>query len=161
MKTYITYGQGNKFIPELLPDKSYIRNPKNSINKPNNCWWGSPIDAEYGWKQWCESNEYDEELVKDDADRIYWTLSEDAKVLEINTLDDLIKVPYLEKDKEDSYAYSPSIIDFEKICRDYDAVELTNSCIGHYFINDKEIAFNAWDCESIVVLNKDKIIPIT
>ncbi len=53
MKKYITYGLGNKFYTEkLLTDLTC------EIGKPRHAWWGSPIDAEYGWKQWCENEDW-------------------------------------------------------------------------------------------------------
>ena len=43
--------------------------------------------------------------------------------------------------------------------KDYDAIELENSFIGHMFYSRIEVdLFNSWDCESIVVLNPDKIL---
>ena len=48
-------------------------------------------------------------------------------------------------------------LDYNKIVEDgIDAVELMSAYVGHLFINNKyERIFNSWDCESIVVLNKD------
>ena len=49
--------------------------------------------------------------------------------------------------------------DFRRVLKDYDAIELENSFIGHMFYSGIEVdLFNSWDCESIVVLNPDKIL---
>ena len=31
---------------------------------------------------------------------------------------------------------------------------------GHTFISEEELAFNTWDCDSIMVFNREMIVPI-
>lgn len=160
MKTYITYGMGNKFNRELLPKVEDLDIRCTIMNKVPGTFWGSPVDAEYGWKNWCEDNDYDyTSLTKDNS--FLWTLKPEAKILYIESLDDIEKkVPfvrlaiYVELEK--------TYIDFETIIKEYDAMELCsdNGAIGHMFVSDKELCFNSWDCDSIMVFNRDMIVPI-
>lgn len=157
MKTYITYGKGNKFNKELLPKVEDLKIQYDCINKVPNTFWGSPIDAEYGWKNWCEDNEYSI-LTEDDS--FLWTLKPEAKILYIESLDDIYKkVPFVRRTE---YGFENTYIDFETIIKEYDAMELcsNNGTIGHRFASDKEICFNTWDCDSIMVFNRDMIVPI-
>lgn len=161
MKKYITYGLGNKFDPNKL-----VTNLKDSgLGKPEYAWWGSPTDAEYGWKEWAEDNDflphgyksYDEYFSPENS--ITWHLEEGSKVLDLKEVTDLmewIKNDYI---TITTSRYERKLINFQKILEDgYVAVELYDACIGHRFINEFEMMFNSWDCESIVVLDPSKII---
>ena len=54
-KIYITYNnKDTEFNKDLI--KTSLK--PNYINKPTEAFWGSPENAEYGWKEWCESNEF-------------------------------------------------------------------------------------------------------
>jgi hypothetical protein len=54
-KIYVTYN--NKDI-EFNKDLIKVNLKPNYINKPTEAFWGSPENAEYGWKEWCESEEF-------------------------------------------------------------------------------------------------------
>lgn len=79
-------------------------------------------------------------------------LKDDAKILLIAKLEDAKKYII------DSEYGSISGIDFESIMNDgYDAVELIH---GNNYRELHFSLFNTWDCDSIVILNKNVIIPI-
>ena len=163
MNKYVTYGFGNKFIPEKLNIKLGC-----FLGKPESAWWGSPINAKYGWNKWCRDNYFvpkkditmDEYLSKDN--RIIWTLSDDSKILYINVLEDLLmlrELNYIVSNEFESYTFN-----FHKIVDDgYSAIQLNDGNIGHYFrLNPVglELLMHAWDCDSIVVLDPSKIIQL-
>lgn len=153
MKTYITYG----FV--LEDPKNIVTNLDECINKPKKALWGSPVDAEFGWRDWCENEEWWPGGEPDYFDKSFkWTLKDGSKVLTINTigdLEDLDKRGYF--DHRGPFMFD-SRLNFHRILEDgYSAVELTDGYIGHYFKNDLEMSFNSWDCESIVVLDPDKV----
>lgn len=173
MKTYVTYGLGNKFdISKLNIDLDCF------VGKPKQAWWGSPIDAKFGWKEWCEAEDWipgdvDPEIYFNDDNKILWTLEESSKILYLDTvydLDTFVKLKYIVLDvydEYDNYRCDLKILvnhykwDFKKILDDgYTAIELTNGNIGHYFTSEVECLINGWDCESIVVLDPSKIIQI-
>lgn len=164
MKKYITYGLGNKFDINKVSIKL-----KTSIGKPEEAFWGSPIDAYYGWKEWTKNNCYiphrnrynsPEDYYKPE-NTIIWTLEEDTKVLDIYSVSDLRRY------KHDGYIiYKTNVFkryewNFEKLLEDgYYAIELHDATIGHRFTSDLEMFMNAWDCESIAVLDPTKIVQV-
>ena len=159
---YETYGLGNKFYPNKLKIDLHC-----VCGKPAG-WWGSPVDAKYSWRDWCENEQWVpggrsiEEYFSDD-NKILWTLKEDTKILMINTPKDFETLRdnhyiILQGDEYPSYTF-----DFNKVLEDgYSAVQLNDGYIGHYFSRDidhrLEILMNGWDCDSIVVLDPSKII---
>ena len=168
ISTYVTYGLGNKFVLEKVLTNLNDR----GIGKPERAWWGSPIDAEYGWKQWAEDNDFlphgYHSFKKYFAPKnaIYWELVPGSRVLHIINPYDLqnwVNNGYIKSISKESRfgSFDIKFIDFEAILKDgYDAVELCDSSIGHRFVSNIEMLFNSWDCESIVVLNPNKIIQV-
>ena len=55
MLDLITYGLGNHLIIEEIKP---IKNKGGPINKPVGRLWASPINSEYGWKEWCNDESY-------------------------------------------------------------------------------------------------------
>ena len=80
--------------------------------------------------------------------------------IDIDDLREEVLGRYVTKDKHLPFdSIFSNYLDFNKIVEDeIDAVQLMDGRLGHYFrANAYEFMFNAWDCESIVVLNKDVI----
>ena len=148
---YVTYREiDEKFDKELID----IDLKSKYMNKPNRGFWGSPVDAEFGWKEWCENEDYG---CYDFDNPIYWRLKE-GKIFQVDWDD-------LESEEFNQYvtrtSYRTPLLDFESMREDgIIAVQLMNACIGHSFTDfgDIELMFNSWDCESIVVLDKDYIL---
>lgn len=183
-KCYVTYmTKGTEFSPTMI--KTNLSS--SYLCKPEDAWWGSPEDADYGWKEWCKSESFGN---YDFGKPIRWHLEKGSKIFQIDdesvfNLDldneflkyvyfedidfNTIRMPFEEmvrylkfERSQDCYCdpeYKNLKINFYKLLDDgFVAVELMNSCIGHCFINKVEIMFNGWDCESIVVLDPDKIV---
>ena len=146
-------------------DKPYLNNIEGSfINKPTRGLWGCRDDS---WKEWCEENDFGY-----NPNYFEWQLKPGTKVYTINTVEDFI---YLLKNYQ-TEEYADSVyIDYLKLSKDYDAVELTeNGNIHlHYNVetNDPElqdpkyktalmIALNGWDVPSICVFNPNKTVQI-
>lgn len=156
MKTYITYG----FV--LEDPSKIVTNLDESINKPKKALWGSPVDAEFGWKDWCENEEWwpkhhkYKEIEDYFSESFKWTLKEGSKILTINKvedLNDLYRAGLMRPNK-----WGSIVLDFYRILDlGYSAVELTDGYIGHMFVNRLEESFNSWDCESIVVLDPKQV----
>ena len=161
----VEVNENNKYVTYLregvLFDQSKIViNLDNHCNgclfKPDKGFWGSPVNAIYGWKEWCENEEFGN---YDFNNPVYWTLTS-GKILQVNwdeveneetsNLTKYITTPY----NIDHY----TILDWDKMLEDdIVAVQLMNPMIGHIFKYDLEERFNAWDCESIVVLDKSRL----
>lgn len=151
-KEYVTYfNKGDIFNKDSIT----INLESNFNNKPKTGFWGSPVDAAFGWKEWCENEEYGD---YDFENPIKWKLKE-GKIFQVDWDD-------LETDEFNRYLiYTKDIftpnLDFITMHNDeIIAVELLNASIGHSFLrlDRTELMFNSWDCESIVVLDKDCIV---
>lgn len=162
---YVTY-----FPPQKLPFNPnsisiQISGARAYINKPDCAFWGSPINSEFGWKEWCKSEEFGD---YDWNNPIIWKLEPNTSILEINWEDIISQDSILEKytccpykNLGLNFMLRERALDFFKLLEDgISAVHLTDGSIGHRFLADNpyEMMFNSWDCDSIVVLDKDKII---
>lgn len=145
MKTYIHYGH-KEYKPELFVKISN----KPAFVKPNGGLWASDVNAEFGWKDWCDRNDFRE---CDNKNSFCFTLDDNANVLIINSTKDLESLPKA----VDKYGISSiwTMLDFEKISKDYDSIEVNIS-------NDYSLyhSLYGWDCDSILVMNPDVIIEI-
>lgn len=131
-------------------------------SKPDYGLWASPVEAAYGWKDWCKDNDFRE---CDENNAFYFELEKNAKVLEIrdeidikpyyedNCMSSMFKLSIYNGGDEISQPFRTSVIgaiDYAKIVNDgYDAVELFQSQNWHLH----DTVFNSWDCDSIVILN--------
>ena len=145
-------------------DKPYLNDVDGSfVNKPIKGLWGCRDDS---WKDWCEDNDFGY-----NPNYFEWTLKPGTKIYTINTEEDFI---YLLKNYG-SLINGMYGIDYLKLAKDYDAVELTptGNMHLHYGIdtNDPElqnpqyksalmIAMNAWDVPSICVFYPNKTVQI-
>lgn len=137
---YIHYG--HKFFDINKFDK--LQN-ESCFVKPLGCLWASRVDAKYGWKDWNE-REHFRECNKNDS--FIFKLKDNTKVLEIKNANDLKELPNVNPEWLTSFI----CLDFEKIAKDYDAIEV--------FISEDEKLYwdlYGWDCDSIVVMNPDVI----
>lgn len=160
---YVTYFQkGDAFDPDKIVID--LNNKHNGfLFKPDKGFWGSPVDAEYGWKEWTESENFRD---YDYNNPIYWTLTS-GKILQVgwdevnnketSNLTKYVKPVYVKPVMIGDYC-SYSVLDWNKMLEDdIVAVQLMDGYIGHYFKYDLEERFNSWDCESIVVLDKSRL----
>lgn len=145
-KTYIHYGH-EPF------DRSLIQPIRNCeyFTKPWGGPWASPVDAPFGWKQWCEREEF---ALHRFVHSFTFTLSPEAKVLTIGSTLDLHGLPH-----GGNFGLDLGMVclDFEELLRrGYDAVELELS-------RDWELYWKlyGWDCDSIVILNPNIIVEVT
>lgn len=148
---YIHYGS-TKFIPTKgfpIKNQEYFMKPKGGL-------WASRKNASFGWKDWCKEEDFRD---CDIANSFEFTFAKQAKIVTINTTKQLYNLPKMENDGL-AWVYS---IDFEKCLHlGIDAIELCwygdeyrDAASGnlHYELY-------GWDCDSIVVLNPDAIVPL-
>lgn len=120
----------------------------------NHCWtkpfgglWASRVDTEYGWRDWCEKEEFD---CCNFSLYFKFRLKPEANILEIHSGEDLEKLPKLI-----SIAGTDFIFPNFEALRDqgYDGVELflSEDYSGLYW------KLYGWDCDSIVIFNPDVI----
>lgn len=144
MKKYIHYGATRYDPGKFRPIQNVW-----FFTKPYGGLWGSPVDAEYGWKEWNEEEHF-RECREDNS--FTFTLAPTARVLRISKRKDLAGLPRNESDMKES-PYLPVCLDFEQLMRNgWDAVELENSRRLYW-------ALYGWDCDSILVMNPDVVVP--
>lgn len=157
MKEYIHYGHkyfNKKYFKPIVNDYLWV--------KPMGGLWASPIDAEYGWKDWCLDNDFRK---CNEENSFKFTLTKDANICHIYSVNDLKDLPRQELPRDLYYTtLGRCILNFESMVNSgYDAIELHLSeekdrpkgiMVGLYY------ALYGWDCDSILIMNPDIIIPI-
>ena len=141
MSTYIHYG--HKYF--MQRNFREIRN--RQWVKPTGGLWASDVNAPYGWKQWCENENFCD-CQEENAFR--FQLAAGANVLHIRRKEDLNDLP---KEKSE-YSGSMKFLDFEAIRKSgIDAIEL-------HLSEDYRLYWDlyGWDCDCILIMNPDIVI---
>jgi hypothetical protein len=133
------YGN-NKYIPEkVMP----VKNGKWVKPKIGGL-WTSPIDSIFGWKDWNQTEQFAE---CDDRNSFTLRLSDNAKILIIDSLEDLLQAPLI-----DCECLRNKFLDFEKIATEYDGIWLTEQGQRKTRLS-RPANLYGWDCETVLVLN--------
>ena len=148
MTKYIHYGS-----PSFQPDKFQpIKNYEWGAVKPIGGMWASPIDAEWGWKQWCEAEEFWLDKLNISFEL---NLSDDARICHLKSVDDLKKLP----ERQGLFKSTWYCIDFEKAMDKYDAIELhLSEEVEDDWLGSLYFKLYGWDCDSILIMNPNIII---
>ena len=115
----IKYGSNSFDIKKFEPVQNY-----NWI-KPIGGLWASPYNSNWGWKQWCEDQEFEIDRL---SNSFKFTFK--GKAFVINGIKDSAKLPWklMEsfslRDKSASFLFS-HMIDFELLSKKYDGIFLT------------------------------------
>lgn len=117
--------------------------------KPSGGLWASPIDCEYGWKEWCEENNYcDCDLSKS------FVVNFTGRTLIINGLKDLKQLPWIDTRGLCFPLFQPLVH-----CG-IDAVYLTAK--GQWetrFTHPKNLY--GWDCACVLLISKQCVSAVT
>ena len=140
---FIHYGaceyQQNKF--KSVKNSSFLAKPRTGGL------WTAPIDSYFGWEHWCHREEL-QKWLKPGCFKL--SLKPTARICIIDNYDDLISLPFQSKNEYKIHVN----FDFEEIAQSYDAIWLT-------YEGMKKTAFTypihtyGWDCETLLILNKD------
>lgn len=118
-------------------DMSLITKPSNArigmLNKPVGGLW---LSVDGGWERWCE-REMPQWL---DGDAYDVTLSKDAQILIVDSIQEYKRLPRIEGDEE--------YIDYEEIFREYDAIQVMISQEPQLYM-----LMYGWDCDSMCIGN--------
>lgn len=115
--------------------------------KPKGGLWTSPIDSTWGWKDWCEMKNFRE---CNEANSFRLQFKHDAKILVIDSLEDLKKLP--KQNVVITYKYQKEYLDFELLAKKYDAIWLTETGQHETHLSYQTDLYG-WDCESVLILN--------
>lgn len=114
-------------------------------NKPRGGLWSSPVGSSFGWREWCEAEQYGDLKKSFDFDFV-------GSVLKIDSVADMESLPWIE-------CNGSHFISFQALCApgfSYDAIHLTER-------GQQETRFSfpkslyGWDCECVLVLNPKSI----
>lgn len=146
------------FASEKMPRPELFReiHQEPYLNKPRcGLWTSTFIDAETGsgWIRWCVENWF-----RPPPDH-GWLLrpADDARILQIDSLDDLVSVTTRFRRKFDpeyasllsSGAISDELIDFHAVALEYDGMRVTqNGMLSTHF--SRPYNLYGWDCEATV-----------
>ena len=143
---YVHYGSKQFDLSKFHPVKN-----REYFSKPEGGLWGSPINTEYGWKQWCDNSGF-KECTEENSFK--FKLKQTANLLTINSVNDLDGLP-----KIDVPFSAWVVLDFEKLLKDgIDAIELNMSSNDSYGTENLYFKLYGWDCSSILVMNPDILI---
>lgn len=147
--TYIHYG-ASEFDPHF--SKQHTGDEAewmHRLNKPHRGLWGCRKDSEYGWKEWCEDEEFRTSSL---SKHFCFKLAKNAKILRLKSPYDCLKYEM----KPDDIASWDRHLDMTKIMDEYDGMEVLNARTETL----RYRYFYGWDVDSIVVWNIDKVIPV-
>jgi hypothetical protein len=117
--------------------------------KPSGGLWTSPINSEWGWKEWCAAENFSD-CRQENSFTV--RLVRQARVFMIDSYKDLMSCPLVPS----SYSSNKSL-NFQSIAMDYDAIWLTEK-------GQNETRFSVpvnlygWDCETVLILNGQCIV---
>lgn len=131
--------------------------------KPRGGLWASPVGAYYSWYRWCVIEQFRLERL---ATNFQFELAPDARILELtpDNIWDLPTIPQYGQHLDEWYGANCADnrmvarlgIDFERVAHEYDVLEYNHTKYPLLYWN-----LYGWDCECILVLNKNVIRSIT
>lgn len=139
---YIHYG-----TTEYSKDKFKEIKNERLFTKPRGGLWASRVDSEYGWKNWTEDEHFRTEVYRED-NYFKFKLKDEAKVLVIDNAKQILDLPK----QKNEFNFSFVCLDFEKLAKEYDAIEVLISQDGKLYWD-----LYGWDCDSILVMNKEMV----
>ena len=111
--------------------------------------WASDINADYGWKEWTENQNFMTDRYNDN-NYFKFRLKDNARVLYLKDEKDLKNLPKNNSELTRMMKMcGTEYLDFEKLKEDYDAIEIE--------IDKLYWTLYGWDCDSILVMNKEVI----
>lgn len=160
---FVSYGLGEYNLEKF----NEIKNRKFNI-KPEGGMWTSPKKSLYGWIDFCKREDF--RLPDGFINGFEFQLKPKSKVYIIDSFIDLIKVPYKLIDPfYNNIQFGQNFIDYEEMAKEYDAIWLTVNgqwetrlpeINGLMDFDGRSINLYGWDCESLLILNKDCIINV-
>lgn len=141
----IHYG-ADSYLPELFMP---VKDIERCFTKPSGGLWTSPVNCEYGWKQWCESEEFNVKRLTRHV-----RLRFNGNLLVIDDESDLDKLTWESPFKHMFYPLWEPLVS-----AGYDAVHLTERGERKTRLTHPRSLYG-WDCETVFVMNPASITPI-
>lgn len=116
--------------------------------KPLGGLWTSPVNSKFGWRQWCEANQY-----KDDFNE-WFKLKYNGNTIVIDSVKDLDKLPWKTSEKILTYPRFEPLME-----QGVDAIFLTERGQWKTRLSHPKNLYG-WDCETVLILNPKSIVEI-
>lgn len=120
--------------------------------KPSGGLWASPVDSEWGWHDWASSEGFNTDRLNE-----YFEFEIAGDVAVIDSWQDARKLLLWSFEDVGCHGACLKSIDFE--CNCYDAILLTVQGERETRFHDRYSLYG-WDCESVLVLNPEVIVPL-
>jgi len=157
MKNYIHYGNDHLDRNTML--QTIQTDPDGDYRNKCGGFWGSPVDAEYGWYDWCIGEDFHTERLDTS---FTFTLTPDARVLTVKSIKDL--PPECIRYEESDIHHRDPRISFNYLKRYYDALEVVISSnwdeLRGFSIEYPGLWFYSWDVDSILIWNPDVVVEL-
>ncbi len=177
--TFVSYGTDNFDV-----DNFKVPYFRIDINKPQGGFWGSPINSNNSWGEWCDK----EFFHTDNLDKhVLFKIKKNAKIYVIDNEEDLNKISKQEEPKDEintimkrfkvSYEEArraimntsfyeknyKQIMDFNYLYNNFDGIFVTDNAVSTLKQDNNSDRLYWWDVESICVFNPNaiEIIPET
>ena len=135
--------------------KTLVKNIKQrdfGWGKPFGGFWACRTDADLSWKDYCEMEEFRLDCFDKHFD---FTLKDNAKILLIKNISEFVNI----KKEHEEWFLKNEYIQFCDLSETFDFVKLSTLFDGIeiYAGSDRELYFKfyGWDCDSIVIFNRD------
>jgi len=141
----ITYGKGNKFDPRKFQP---VKNA--TFIKPDGGLWASPVNSAYGWRDWCEAEEFGDL-------KTHFVFTFTGNIYRIDSIEDANRMPRI---KLNSGIGSITSVypNFEQMAKNgIDAIWLTVNGQAQARFSGP-INLYGWDCESVLIMNRNCIV---
>lgn len=134
--TCVHYGHSSFNRHAFCPIKN------NNWIKPSGGLWATPIDSEFGWREWCKAEDFNLESLQTKFEFVVR-----GYILKIDSVSDLQKMKWVGRE----------YIDFEAMLRSkVDAIWLTAK--GQIETRWSSPSLYGWDCESVLILNPKSVL---
>lgn len=172
---YVQEREDGRYIQVLKDENSYVHYgdvafarekfepivDRDFSNKPDGGLWASSCEAENSWCAWCEENDFRKTSIDK---HFYFNVVATANILRIESLEDCSEltfqpVGYMHKEYQDT---NYKVIDY-RACMEsgIDAIEYKYDIASQSEdFEEIDTIMWGWDCDSILILNPDIIIPV-
>ena len=145
---FIHYGSEH-FDKEMFKKPLFDGDMVRYLNKPLRGLWGSPVNSNKSWKDFCLSEDYH---VSSLNEHFLFTLKDSARVLKVLNAEDLCSL-YSKYTIEEN---GPTL-DWKRITKSYDAMVLN-------IPNDSDLVYDlnllSWASDSVVIFNPNVVVAL-
>lgn len=147
---YVHYGD-DEFDPDLVTEKGILSDWAYGILMKPKGLWAAPVDAKFGWKEWCTSEDF---IIPALNHSFKFKLKDNARILEVHRTIDVLDYLYEHQwlyNYTDSGKITRTALDQHKLITEFDGMEV--------YLDNWEVRWllTGWDVNSICIWNPDVV----